>query len=127
MNSESSDCGSKLKSAIDPSAAGRAPPEIRLDRDVGILVLDVHRQLELLRDVVRIQLERAFGLAQRALEVAEIREREAHVVVRFGEVGPRLNRARERVARVLEFPQLGEHEADAVPRDRMSRASVRST
>ena len=81
--------------------------EVRLDRDVGILVLDVHRELELLRDVVRIELERALRLAQRALEVAEIREREAHVVVRFGEIRPRLDRARERVARIFELAQLG--------------------
>ena len=97
--------------------------EVRLNRDVRILVLEVHRQLELLRDVVRVELERPLRLAQRPLEVAEVREREAHVVVRLGEVRARLDRARERVPRVLELAQLRQHEADAVPRDRMLRVA----
>ena len=58
--------------------------EVGLDREVGILVLEVDCELELLRHVVRLELEGQLRLAQRALEIAEAREREAQVVVRFG-------------------------------------------
>ena len=62
---------SKANSPPSDSAATSAAIS-RRDRDRGVLVLQVDRQLELLRDVVRIELERALGLAQRAVEVAEV-------------------------------------------------------
>ena len=52
------------------------------DRDGRILVLQVDRERELLGDVERLELERAAGLPERAVEVAELAQDEAQVVVR---------------------------------------------
>ena len=69
-------------------------------------MLQIDGELELLRDVVRIDLERELRLPQRALEVTQTREREAEIVVRLGVPRTRLNRSRERVLRVLVLFQL---------------------
>ena len=82
-------------------------------------MLQIDGELELLRDVVRIDLERELRLPQRALEVTQTREREAEIVVRLGVPRTRLNRSRERVLRVLVLFQIGEDETDAVPRYRL--------
>ena len=98
-----------------------ATGELGRDRQLRILVFDVDRELELLRRVVRIELERSFRRAQRTLEVAKVRQREAQVVVRLGVVGASMDRAPERIARILELLELREHEPDAVPRHRLFR------
>ena len=95
--------------------------QVRDHGEVGILVHEVDRELELLRHVVRVQFERPLGLAQRPLEIAEVREREAHVVVRLRVLGARLDGAGERGPGVLEPLELGEHEPDAVPGHRLLR------
>ena len=82
-------------------------------------MLQVDGELELLRHVVRIDLQRELGLTQRPLEITEAREGEAQVVVRFGVPWTRLNRPREGVLRVLVLLQVGEHEPDPVPGDGM--------
>src|SRR6185312_9773587 len=87
--------------------------EVGCDREIGILVLEIDRQLEFLRDVERLELEPALGGPQRALEIAEVRERESQVVVRLRVRRTRLNRAAERIARVLELLELGQYETDA--------------
>jgi hypothetical protein len=89
--------------------------DLRHHADRRVFVLQVDRERELLRHVVRIELERPLGGAQRAIEVAEVREREAEVVVRPGVLRVGLHRPRERVARVAEALQLDQHEPHAVP------------
>ena len=85
---------------------------------------ELDRQLELLRRVHRIERERALRLAQRATEIAEVREREAQIVVGFGEIGVGLDRAGERVASVRIFVELDEYQTDAVPRDWVLRGGT---
>ena len=82
-NSWSSAGGSNANSPAELVAAhlGR---ELGRDRDRGILVLQVDRERELLRHVERLELQRAPGLPQRAVEVAELAQHEAQVVVRAG-------------------------------------------
>src|SRR6185295_11537380 len=75
--------------------------------------------LELLRRVHRIEGQRAFRLPQRRRKVAEVRKREAHVVMGFREIRIRLDGASERVARVGVFLEIDQNQTDAVPRHRM--------
>ena len=93
------------------------------DADRPRLELEVDREGEFLRHVVGIELERAFRRAQRAVEVAQVRQRKAQVVVRARVRGVRFHRPGEGVARVGEALQLHQHDADAVPRRR--RAGLR--
>ena len=95
------------------------------DRDRRILVLEVDRERELLGDVERLELQRAAGLPERAVEVAELAQHEAQVVVRAGDARVGVHRAAERVARILEPPQLHEHQAHAVPRHGARRSAPR--
>ena len=57
------------------------------DGETDLLVRQLDRQLQLLRRVHWVQRQRALRLAQRGREIAEVRQREAHVVVSFGELG----------------------------------------
>ncbi len=104
-------------------AAQRLEPhfgrDVGRDRDRRVLVLQVDRERELLRHVVRLELERALGFAQRALEVAQLAQREAQVVVRRREGRVVLHRAAEGVPRIGVALELHQHEADAVPRHRI--------
>ena len=83
--------------------------------------MEIDREREFLRHVVRIELERAFRGPQRTVVVAQIREREAQVVMRAGVLRIRLDGPHERVARVGKAFQLHQHQADAVPRGRGCR------
>ena len=85
------------------------------DPDRGLLVLEVDREREFLRDVVRIELQGALGGTERPVEVAEVRQGEAQVVVRARVRGVRFHRPHERVARVRKAFQLHQHQPDAVP------------
>jgi len=84
-------------------------------------VWKLDRQLELLRRIHWIQLQRALRLTQCCREIAEIREGKAHVVMGFSEVGIRLNGTRERIASVRVFLELDENQADSIPRYRVLR------
>src|SRR5256714_15607998 len=79
---------------------GHVGGNLRSDADRALLVLEVDREGELLGDVVGIELERPLGGPQRAVEVAQVGQREAQVVVRSRMVGVPLDGAHERVARV---------------------------
>ena len=87
---------------LDVAEVGRGyvGAELRHDRDQRVLVLQVDRELELLLDVVRLELQRALGGAQRPVEVAELAQREAEVVVRRRVPGIGLDGPREGVLRV---------------------------
>src|SRR5438046_1814070 len=87
----------------------------RSDADRALLVLEVDRGGDLLGDVVGIELERPFGGAQRAVEVAQVGQREAQVVVGPRVVGVRLDGAHERVAGVRKALELHQHQSYAVP------------
>ena len=89
--------------------------ELRGDGDGGILVLQIDREGELLGHVERFELQRAPGLPKRGVEVAELAQHEAQVVVGRREVGVRVHGAPESIARVFEAPELHEHEPHAVP------------
>ncbi len=86
--------------------------------DRRLFELEVDGQDELLSDVVRIELEGALGGSQGPVEVAEVREGKAQVVVSPGVVRVGLDCADERVARVREALELDQHDPDAVPRGR---------
>src|SRR5690349_4832591 len=91
----------------------------RSDGESDLFVRELDGQLELLRRVHRVELECPFRLAEGCREIAQIRQGEAHVVVSFGEIGIRLDRTCERIARVGVFLELDEDQTDAVPRHRM--------
>ena len=91
------------------------------DADRDRLILQIDRQRELLRHVIRVQLERALGRAQRAVVVAEVREREAEVVVGARVLRVGLDGPDEGVPGVGEALQLDEHEPHPVPRRRGAR------
>ncbi len=95
--------------------------DLRHDADCDRLVLQIDRQRELLRHVIRVQLERALGRAQRAVVVGEVRQREAEVVVGARVLRVSLDGPDEGVAGVGEALQLDEHEPHAVPRRRGGR------
>src|SRR5205814_9999354 len=78
----------------------RVGRDLGRDPDRALFVLEIDREGELLRDVVGIELQRPLGGAQRAVEVAQVGQREAQVVVRPRVVGIHLDRAYERVARI---------------------------
>ena len=123
VNSESSTPRVE-RELLDRSVRALLAAKVRDDRELRILELEVDRQLELLRDVVRVDLERPLGRAKRTVVIAEVRENEAQVVMRLGVVGPRLNGATVRVPRVLELPELHQHEPDTVPRHRLFRLQL---
>src|SRR5436305_1401929 len=70
--STSVECARIKLEVRDRCIIGPFSAEVRLNRKIGIFVLHIHGQLESLRHVVRIQLERLTSLAQCALEVAQV-------------------------------------------------------
>ena len=95
------------------------------DRDRRILELQINGERVLLRDVERLERERLLGGAQRAVEVAQLAEREAEIVVGGGERRIGVDRAAERGARVGVAAELHEHEADPVPSRRAVRRALK--
>ncbi len=90
--------------------------DFRHDADRDGLVLEIDRERELLRHVVGIELERPLRRPQRAVEVPEIRQRKAQVVMRAGVLRIGFDRPHEGVAGVGKALQLDQHQPDAVPR-----------
>ncbi len=98
--------------------------DLRNDGDLRVLVLEIDGQDVLLRDVERIQLERALGGTEGAVEVAQVAEREAQVVVGRSILGVGVHRAAERVAGIFEALELDQDEADSIPGDGIGRSGV---
>ena len=99
VKSQSNTVASNANSSIGAEVCRLCSSQVRNDREIRILVLEIDGQLELLRHVIRVELEGPLRLAQRTVEVAEIREREAQVVMGFGVVGGRLWVARANALR----------------------------
>ena len=103
--------------------AQRLQPDFRRhvgrDRDRRVLVLQVDREREFLRHVVRLEFERPLRFPERALEVAQLAQREAQVIVRCREARVVLHRAAEGIPGITVPLELHQHEPDAVPCDRI--------
>ena len=69
------------------------------------------------------KLQRAPGLAQGAVEVSQLAQDEAQVVVRRSEILVGIHRAPERIPGLLEALELHQHQADSIPSDRAGRAA----
>jgi len=89
--------------------------QLRCDGDGGIFVLKVDGKGEFLGDVQRLKLKRAPRLTQGALEVSQLTQDEAQVVVRRREILVCVHGLPERVARLLVTFELHQNQTDAVP------------
>src|SRR5215203_5435500 len=109
------ECGRVEAELSSQHISTRIGNELGRNGNRRIFVLQVDSERKLLRHIERLQLQRAPGLTQRSLEVTQLTENKAQVVMRSCKFRVRIYRLAEGIASVLIALELYQNEANAVP------------